>query len=184
MEQLHVCIYSSRLNVFASLWKSNVSSRNESISLTDDSPVSILYKSIAGRYRPVRVADGPITAHYRFIKNASWVAHRRNLLLMETIWSALEHNVTVCVNTWNRRAANTGLSKGLNCYQLKWKFDLNNYHTLPLDLFSRSSDWLLAIAVAIHKHTQLEFPLKLYRTDWSNRKHVGSITVRYILKQY
>ena len=31
--------------------------------------VSILYKSIAGRYRPVRVADGPITARYRFIKN-------------------------------------------------------------------------------------------------------------------
>ena len=36
-------------------------------------PVSILYKSIAGRYRHVRVADGPITALYRFIKNASWV---------------------------------------------------------------------------------------------------------------
>ena len=35
-------------------------------------PVSILYKSIAGRYRPVRVADGPITARYRFRKNASW----------------------------------------------------------------------------------------------------------------
>ena len=35
-------------------------------------PVSILYKSIAGRYRPVRVADGPIMARYRFIKNASW----------------------------------------------------------------------------------------------------------------
>ena len=34
--------------------------------------VNILYKSIAGRYRPVRVADGPITARYRFIKNASW----------------------------------------------------------------------------------------------------------------
>ena len=32
----------------------------------------ILYKSIAGRYRPVRVADGPITARYRFIKDASW----------------------------------------------------------------------------------------------------------------
>ena len=27
-------------------------------------PVSILYKSIAGRYRPVRVADGPITVRY------------------------------------------------------------------------------------------------------------------------
>ena len=38
-----------------------------------DFPVSIHYKSIAGRYRPVRVADGPITARYRFIKNASWV---------------------------------------------------------------------------------------------------------------
>ena len=35
-------------------------------------PVSILYKSIADCYRPVRVADGPITARYRFIKNASW----------------------------------------------------------------------------------------------------------------
>ena len=33
-------------------------------------PVSILYKSIAGRYRSVRVADGPITARYKFIKNA------------------------------------------------------------------------------------------------------------------
>ena len=34
-------------------------------------PVSILYKSITGRY--YRVADGPITARCRFIKNASWV---------------------------------------------------------------------------------------------------------------
>ena len=30
-------------------------------------PVSILHKSTAGRYRPVRVADGPITARYRFM---------------------------------------------------------------------------------------------------------------------
>ena len=35
-------------------------------------PVSILYKSITNRYQPVRVADGPITARCRFIKNASW----------------------------------------------------------------------------------------------------------------
>ena len=41
--------------------------------LWDTIPVSILYKSIAGRYRPVRVADGPIMARCRFIKNASWV---------------------------------------------------------------------------------------------------------------
>ena len=36
-------------------------------------PISILRKSIAGRYWPVRVADGPITARCSFIKNASWV---------------------------------------------------------------------------------------------------------------
>ena len=35
-----------------------------------DYPVSILYKSIAGRYRPVSCPDGPIMARYRFIKNA------------------------------------------------------------------------------------------------------------------
>ena len=31
-------------------------------------PASILYKSIAVRYRPVSYPDGPITARYRFIK--------------------------------------------------------------------------------------------------------------------
>ena len=36
-------------------------------------PTSSLYKSIAGRYRPVSYPDGPITARCRFIKNASWV---------------------------------------------------------------------------------------------------------------
>ena len=35
-------------------------------------PASILHKCILGRYRPVRIADGPIKARYRFIKNASW----------------------------------------------------------------------------------------------------------------
>ena len=30
-------------------------------------PVSILHKSIVGRYRPVRVANGPITARYMFM---------------------------------------------------------------------------------------------------------------------
>ena len=58
-----------------------------------DIPVSILCKSIAGRYRPVRVADGPITARYRFIKNASWDAHAdvslRCLLLGNGPFSAL-----------------------------------------------------------------------------------------------
>ena len=35
-------------------------------------PASTVYKSIAGRYRPVSYPDGPITARYRFINNASW----------------------------------------------------------------------------------------------------------------
>ena len=36
-------------------------------------PASILYKSRAGRCRPVSYLDGPKTARYRFIKNAYWV---------------------------------------------------------------------------------------------------------------
>ena len=36
-------------------------------------PANVLYKSIAGRYRPVCYPDGPITARYRVIKNAYWV---------------------------------------------------------------------------------------------------------------
>ena len=39
-------------------------------------PVSILYKSIAGRYRPVSYPDGPITACYRFIKNDDWAVNK------------------------------------------------------------------------------------------------------------
>ena len=61
---------------FAILIKRNVTS--------DPMPSKhLFYKSIAGRYLPVRVVDGtiksrkrfdgPITASYRFIKNASWV---------------------------------------------------------------------------------------------------------------
>ena len=52
-------------------------------------PVSILYKSIAGRYRPVRVADGPITARYRFIKNASWVVVTFYVLLAFTLYNII-----------------------------------------------------------------------------------------------
>ena len=36
-------------------------------------PVSILRKSISGRHRPVRVADVPMTARYRFTLDASSV---------------------------------------------------------------------------------------------------------------
>ena len=36
------------------------------IGVGDRLPVSILRKSISGRHRPVRVADGPMTARCRF----------------------------------------------------------------------------------------------------------------------
>ena len=35
-------------------------------------PSGILFKSTAGRYRPVSYPAGPITARYRFTKNANW----------------------------------------------------------------------------------------------------------------
>ena len=50
---------------FISVWHFNA----KSLSI---SPISILYKSTAGRYQPVRVADRPITARCWFIKNAYW----------------------------------------------------------------------------------------------------------------
>ena len=43
--------------------------------------VSILHKSKAGHYRPVRVADGPIAARDRFIKNVSWDVLLKSVLL-------------------------------------------------------------------------------------------------------
>ena len=63
--------------------------------------VSILHKSIVGRYRPVRVAVAPITASYRFIKNASWDVSCRTLI-RELECNVLKTNiaervVVVCV---------------------------------------------------------------------------------------
>ena len=52
-------------------------------------PVSILYKSIAGRYWPVRVADEPITARCRFIKNASWGVFTRTYTIMLDIFGSV-----------------------------------------------------------------------------------------------
>ena len=48
-------------------------------------PVSILYKSTAGHYQPVRVADRRITARCRFIKNASWAASIPSVLQCEKL---------------------------------------------------------------------------------------------------
>ena len=42
------------------------------------SQASILYKSIAGRYRPISYSDGPITTRYRYIIY-SWPLSARQL---------------------------------------------------------------------------------------------------------
>ena len=57
-------------------------------------PVSILYKSTAGRYRPVSYPDGPITVRYRFIKNASWDVIEKTvvslyMLIFEYAWKSV-----------------------------------------------------------------------------------------------
>ena len=49
-------------------------------------PVSILRKSISGRHRPVRVADGPMTVRCRFTKNARWDSSAQNIDLAPTIY--------------------------------------------------------------------------------------------------
>ena len=51
--------------------------------LNDSNPLSILDKFTAGRYGPVRVADGPITVRCGFIKNASWEKERKLLSTLE-----------------------------------------------------------------------------------------------------
>ena len=46
-----------------------------SLSARINFPASILYKSTAGRYRPVSYPDGPITARCRFMQNTYWNLH-------------------------------------------------------------------------------------------------------------
>ena len=58
-------------------------------------PASILYKSTAGRYRPVSYPDGPIRARCRFIKNAYWVLCYQ-CLWSDSSWSCLCVYMCVC----------------------------------------------------------------------------------------
>ena len=47
-------------------------------------PVSILRKSISGRHRPVRVADGPMTAH---VDLRRMLAGKKSIQIHVTIFS-------------------------------------------------------------------------------------------------
>ena len=52
---------------------------------------SILYKSIAGRYRPVSYPDGPITARYRLTKNAYWLSSVLFIVLLLCFVDPFQH---------------------------------------------------------------------------------------------
>ena len=66
-------LFSNNGSVQIQIWKSPHQKRVSWTFMVCIFPASILFKSIAGRYRPVSYPDGPITARYRFIKNAYWV---------------------------------------------------------------------------------------------------------------
>ena len=76
-------------------------------------PVSILYKSIAVRYRPVRVADGPLTVRYRFIKNASWVDASLNLNSSSSLNLLMRFYVTrsKIVTDWDKKKSRIWIIK-------------------------------------------------------------------------
>ena len=63
--------------VWNHLNKLSIPLRQKATVKSSDFPASILYKSTAGRYRPVSYPDEPITARYRFIKNAYWELVKR-----------------------------------------------------------------------------------------------------------
>ena len=68
-------------------------------------PASILYKSIAVRYRPVSYPDGPITDRYRFIKNASWVMRVLWLCLVRCLLNSFDDSLLAFwLPHWGKRS--------------------------------------------------------------------------------
>ena len=66
-------------------------------------PANILNKSIAGRYRPVSYPDGPITARYRFIKNAYWDDtgyKKKNATCMLSRHLVISNKVRMVIGIW------------------------------------------------------------------------------------
>ena len=84
---------------FSLQWGSNPGSRDLKLGDHEEKPilypVSILYKSIAGRYWPFWVADGPITTRCIFIKNASW-----DIYIYTLLWYLTDHNIIWICYLW------------------------------------------------------------------------------------
>ena len=68
-----------RRNLMASEWDFARNKKKKKKTLW--TPASILYKSIADRYRPIKVADGPITARCRFINMLAGTFRLVNILV-------------------------------------------------------------------------------------------------------
>ena len=93
-------------------------------------PASILYKSIADRYRSVSYPDEPITARYRFIKTASWdrgwpagslFASWNFLYSLKTYVYSKKSNYKTCKlrkSGLDRKKAQSQLAFYLNLYRL------------------------------------------------------------------
>ena len=73
-----------------------------------DNPVSILHKSIAGRYRPVRVADGPIMARCRFIKNATLENKTDLAFFWEMIYFKKKERISFRIDSFSEESWWTG----------------------------------------------------------------------------
>ena len=100
-----------------------------------DCRVSILHKSIAGRYRPVRVTDGPIMARYIFIMNAGWVW----LLLCSFIYILI--NIFSFNFIYKQRVLREEVKE-----MLKWNVDRSSPSNKIRDLMEWSKDIMKDIA--------------------------------------
>ena len=79
-------------------------------------PAFFIISSIAGRYRPVSYPDGPITARYRFIKNAYWVVSAATLGNVLSNMCAQRRFISVCAfaqSDQNFQRAHFGLIRKL-----------------------------------------------------------------------
>ena len=89
------------------------------------SPASILYKSIAGRYRPVSYPDGPITARYRFIKKRTEQNRTEQHFIHDTKFSG---------HPWWHKRTKIHIT---NVYDVKTYFD----NSVDLILFISTMEW-------------------------------------------
>ena len=129
-------------------------------------PVSILYKSIAGRYRPVSYPDGPITARYRFIKNAYWVVVTPTPYT--TVFIAYADNKSLHINAVRSRYFWLCILYYLKKKSVLWYYD--SYYATIISTLSALILWLVGnialISSSIKPHVSVaKYVLILFHSD-------------------